>query len=420
MLSAARLRPRGALWSERNFLRLWAGQGVSLLGDQVTALAVPLTAVLVLDAGATAMGLLTAAVWLPHLLLSLPAGVWIDRRPSVRRVMVAADVGRAVLLASIPLAHWLGVLSLEYLLATVLGVGALAVLFDIAGGAYFLSIVGREHVVEAQSKLSLTRSLAYVGGPPVGGWLVQILSAPVALVADAASYLVSALFISRIDAPDPPVEPREPVRRRLGEGFRFVFGHPILRAGIGCTSTVNFFNLAFGAIIVLFLVEELHLTAAEIGVVFGVAAAGAVVGALVAPRVARRIGIGPAIAVGCVLFTAPLLAMPLAAGPKLVVIALLLAAEFASSVGVMVFDINQNSLTLLVTPQRLRPRQIAITRVINYGVRPLGAVAGGAAGAAFGLRPTLAVAAAGAIFGVVFVLRSPMFAVREPPAEPAG
>ena len=410
---------RGALWNHPDFLRLWGGQAVSLVGDTITGLALPLTAVLVLDAGATAMGVLAAASWLPHLLFSLPAGVWVDRRAARRSLMVAADLGRAALIGSVPVAYWLDVLTLEYLFATVLAQGALTVLFDVASGTYFLSIVPREHVVEAQSKLSITRSVSYVAGPSAAGGLVQLLTAPVALVADALSYVASAFVISRIRATEPPLEPTtESVRRRLADGFGFVLRHPILRAGVMCTSTVNFFNLGFGAILLLFLVEELGLTPAGIGIAFGVGAVGGIVGALAAPRVASRIGIGPAIAVGAVLFPAPLLAIPLAGGPKPFVYALLFAAEFLAAVGVMIFDINQNSLTLLVTPHRMRPRQIAVSRVFNYGVRPLGALAGGLLGAAIGLRPALLVTGAGALLGVAFLVASPVLAVHEPPPEP--
>ena len=411
---------RGPLWDHPDFLRLWGGQTVSLIGDTITGLAVPLVAVLVLDAGATTMGVLAAASWLPHLLFSLPAGVWVDRRARRRTVMVAADLGRAGLIGSVPVAYWLDALTLEYLLGIVLAQGALTVLFDIASGTYFLSIVPREHVVEAQSKLSVTRSLSHVAGPSAAGVLVQVLTAPVALLADAVSYVASAFLVSRIRAVEPPLEQTaESVRRRLAEGFRFVLGHPILRAGIACTSTVNFFNLAFGAILILFLVDELGLTPAGIGLAFGIGAAGGIVGALAAPRVARRIGIGPSIAVGAVLFPAPLLAIPLAGGPKPLVYALVFAAEFFSVIGVMIFDISQNSLTLLVTPHRMRPRQIAIGRVFNYGVRPLGALAGGLLGTAIGLRPALLVTGAGALLGVVFLVASPVLAVHDPPSEPA-
>ena len=410
---------RGALWDHPDFLRLWGGQAVSLIGDTITGLAVPLTAVLVLDAGATAMGVLAAASWLPHLLFSLPAGVWIDRRARRRSVMVGADLGRAALIGSVPLVYWLDALTLEYLLAVVLAQGALTVLFDVASGTYFLSIVPREHVVEAQSKLSITRSASYVAGPSAAGGLVQVLTAPAALVADAVSYVMSAFLVSRIRGVEPPLEPTtESVRARLAEGFRFVLGHPILRAGIACTSTVNFFNLAFGAILLLFLVDELGLTPAGIGLAFGIGAVGGIVGALAAPRVARRIGIGRAIALGAVLFPAPLLAIPLAGGPKPFVYALLFAAEFVAAVGVMIFDISQNSLNLLVTPHRMRPRQIAVGRVFNYGVRPLGALAGGLLGAAIGLRPALLVTGAGALLGVVFLVASPVLALHDPPTEP--
>lgn len=182
--------------------------------------------------------------------------------------------------------------------------------------------------------------------------------------------------------------------------------HPLLRPSVLCTATINLFNMAFNAIVVLFLAEELDFSAALIGVIFSAGALGALAGAFVAPRVRARLGTGRAIVVGAVLFPAPLLAFPLVAGPRPLVVATLVAAEALASLGVMIFDVNNNALNVLATPHRLRGRQFGATRTIVYGVRPLGALAGGALGAWLGLRPALAIGAAGALLGVGWLLAS--------------
>jgi MFS family permease len=413
-----RLRPRGRLWSEHEFLKLWAGQSVSVLGDQVGALALPLVAVLVLDASAAEMGLLTAMVWLPHLLFALGAGLYVDRRARRLPMMIAADVARAAVIVTIPVAYWLDVLTMTHLLAVAFVAGALTVLFDVAWSTFFLRVVPRDDVVEANAKLMTTRSLSYVAGPPLAGALVQVLTAPVALFADALSFVGSALFLSRIRTEEPPLPPPngDSIRSRLGVGFRFIFGHPLLRAFLGCFATINLFNLAFSAIAVLFMADELGLSAGAIGVILGTAAVGALVGAWIAPTVGRRIGMGPALIVGAVLFPVPYLAFPFASGPEPLVWAVLLVAEFLAGVGVMVLDIHGNSLMLLLTPEELRPMESATFRFINYGVRPIGALGGGLLAAAVGLRPALFVTALGACLGVLWLLASPTPRLRDVPS----
>lgn len=409
---------RRVLAENLQFRRLWVGQAISQLGDQVTVVALPLVAVLVLDASPGEMGVLTAAVWLPHLLLSIAVSVWADRGRSLRRMMVAADLGRAALLVTIPAAYWLDALTLTQLVAVALLLGAFQVLFSVGNSVYFLRVAGRQDLVEAQAAVSASRSAAYMGGPPLAGVLVQVAGAPAALVLDALSFLASALFVRRIEVEDRlAVEQGESVRRRLSEGVRFLFGHPVLRGFLGCVTTINFFNFAFAALVVLFMARDLGLSPTEIGVVLGAGAAGGFVGAALGPRIGRRIGMGPAVVLGSVLFPAPLLLFPLAGGPKWLVLAMLFAGEFLAGLGVMVFDIHGNSLSLLLTPERLRTRQYAVFNTINYGSRPIGALLGGALGAAIGVREALFVAAAGALGGLGFLLASPAKGVREVPVE---
>jgi MFS family permease len=409
---------RRVLAENLQFRRLWAGQAISQLGDQITFVALPLVAVLVLDASPAEMGILTAAVWLPHLLLSIPLSVWADRGRSLRRMMVVADLGRTAVLLSVPVAYWLDLLTLGQLVAVALGLGAFQVLFSVGNSVYFLRVAGRRDLIEAQAAMSASRSAAYMGGPPLAGVLVQVAGAPVALVLDALSFLASALFVRRIDVEDRlEVEQGESVRRRLSEGVRFLFGHPVLRAFLGCVTTINFFNFAFAALVVLFMARDLGLSPTEIGVVLGAGAVGGLVGAALGPRIGRRIGMGPAVVLGSVLFPAPLLLFPLAGGPKWLVLAMLFVAEFLAGFGVMVFDIHGNSLSLLLTPERLRARQYAVFNTVNYGSRPIGALVGGALGATIGVREALFVAAAGALGGLFFLLASPARSVRDVPVE---
>jgi MFS family permease len=415
-------RLRGALWHEPEFLKLWAAQTVSVFGDQISLLAIPLVAVLTLDASAAEMGLLTAAAWAPHLLFSLPAGLWVDRAASRRRVMIVADVARALVLATVPIAVWLDLLTIAQLLAVAFAIGALTVMFDVASGAFFLRVVRREDAVEAQSKMMVSRSASYIAGPSLAGFLVQVATAPLALLADAFSFLGSAAFLRRLRTTEPPPEPPngESVAERLAGGFRFVLGNPVLRAGIGCTSTINFFNLAFNAILILYLADELGLEPGLIGIVFGVGAVGALVGAFVAAPLGRRLGIGPAIVAGSVLFPLGLLLFPLARGPEALVVALLLVGEFVAGVGVMLFDVNQNSLMLLVTPDRMRPRQMATSRFFNYGVRPLGALFGGLLATVIGLRAALWLTGVATLAGVLWLWFSPVRTLHELPQEADG
>lgn len=401
------------LHREPLFRRFWLGQSISVFGDQVSALAIPLTAVLALHATTLQVGILTSLAWLPHLLFSLPAGVWIDRRSHRRRNMIVADVGRALALATVPLAWWLDALTIWHLLGVAFALGALTVFFDLSYSSFFVALVRREQYVEASSRLSTSRSVSYIGGPSTAGVLVQILGAPVALLADALSFVVSAFALRGIRVPELEVGPRERVRRELAHGFRFLWQQPLLRAGVLCTSTVNLFNFLLHAIFIVYASRTLGLSAATIGIVLGAASVGALLGALVAPRVGRRIGMGRAVVIGSVLFPAPMVLFPLAQGPHWVSALMLLVGEFFAGVGVMIFDVNQNALIAIVIPNEIRSRVGGVQRFFNYGVRPIGAFLGGVLGAAIGLRTTLWISVLGCLLGVFFLLASPMPHTRE-------
>jgi MFS family permease len=395
------------------FVRYWIGQSVSVFGDQISALAIPLTAVLALHASALEVGILTALAWLPHLLFSLPVGVWIDRRPHRRQNMIVADLLRGAVLATIPVAWWLGSLTLWHLLAATFAVGALTVFFDLSSAAFFVALVRRSQFVDANSKISTSRSLSYIAGPSTAGFLVQVFTAPVALLADAVSFIVSAFALRGVDVAEPKVQCTTTARADLVEGFRYLARERVLRAGVACTSIINFFSFFIFAIFVLYASRTLDLSAAVIGVVLGAASFGALAGALIAPRVGRRLGIGRAVVLGAVLFPAPMALFPLAHGDAWVAGSMLLAGEFLASVGVMIFDVNQNSLSAMIMPNEVRSRVVGVSRFFNYGTRPFGALLGGVLGAAIGLRPTLWIGVVGCLLGVFFLLASPMPQMRE-------
>jgi MFS family permease len=399
------------------FRRFWTAQAVSLVGDQVTLIALPLVAILALDASAAQMGYLVAAELAPNLLFSLHAGAWIDRRGRRRQLMIATDLVRAALIASIPLAYAFDALTFPHLLVVGFLMGTMAVLFQVSYSALFVALVPRERYVQAASLLHGTRAFSYVAGPSTGGVLIEAISAPVTLVLDAVSYVASALFLRRVEATEPPVE--TPGRGHVAAGIRWIAASPIIRAALGATATINFFNFVFFALFVLYVSRDLDVAPATLGLVLGTAAVGGLIGSVVTGWITRSIGVGPTFALGCVLFPAPLLLVPLAGGPRWVVLACLFLAEFGSGFGVMVLDISAGAISAAVVPDRLRSRVSGAYMVVNYGVRPLGALAGGALGSLIGLQPTLWLATAGGLLGVLWLLPSPVLGLRELPEAEA-
>jgi MFS family permease len=404
------------LRENRDFRRYWTGQTISLFGDQITELAVPLAGVLILHAGPAQMGYLTAANLAPYLLFSLHAGAWVDRRGRRRQVMIAADLGRALLLVSVPVAYLLDALTLGQLYVVAFLTGTLSMLFFVSQSALFVALIPREQYVAANSLIHGSRAFSFVAGPSTAGGLVQALTAPYALVVDAFSFLASAFFLRRINPVEPPTSAGE--EGQVVAGARFIAHSPIVRAGLGATATINFFNFAFFALFILYATRYLHVRPGLLGVVLGAGAVGGLVGAAVTGRLGRRIGIGPAFLVGCVLFPVPIILVPLAAGPHALVLAMLFLAEFGSGLGVVILDISSASIFAAVVPDRLRARVSGSYLLVNYGVRPLGALFGGALGSTIGVRSTLWVATAGAVAGFLWLLPSPIPRLHELPAEP--
>jgi len=409
--------PTGAarLWRDRPFLTYWTGQTLSQVGDRVSELALPLVAITLLGASATEVGALTAAIWAPNL-LALFIGTWVDRRPSRRRLLVVANAVQCLAVASIPAAYFLRHLSMPHLFIAAVVLGGGGVLYQTAYPTFFVRLVHQDHYVQANSLLSTTRSASFIAGPPLAGLLIQTLTAPVALVVDAASFVCSGLLIHAVHAEEPA--PRllgghqEPFRRRVGLGVRYLAGHPYLRAALACSTTLNFFSFVVQAVIVLYASRDLRLHAAAIGLAFGIGALGGLLGAAVAGPAARLVGAGKLIATGAVLFSLPFALLPLARGTPTAKIAVLAAAEFISAFGIILFDINNNAVQTAVTADNMRSRVSGAYASVNYGIRPIGAVAGGLAAQHFGTPATITTAAIAGALACLWLLRSPVIAVR--------
>ncbi len=409
----ARLVRLPAALQQRDFRRFWLGETVSLFGDQITLIALPLVAVLELHASAAQMGYLGAAELFPALIFSLHAGAWVDRRGKRRQTMIVTALGRAALLATIPLAFWLDVLTLPQLYVVGFLVGTLSVVFFVSYSTLFVSLVPRERYVEASSLLNGSRALSFVGGTSIGGLLVQVFSAPGALVVDTFSFLFSAATLRSISPVEPPTEKAE--RGHVKAGTRYIRHSPIMRASLLATATINYFNFVFWALFILYATKTLGVRPGVLGLVLGAASIGGVIGSLVTGRISRRIGVGPAFTLGCVLFPVPLVLVPLAGGADWTILACLFLAEFGSGLGVMILDISGAAIKAALVPDRLRARVSGAYMLVNYGVRPLGALTGGALGSWIGLRPTLWIASVGAIAGVLWLLPSPVMRLRELP-----
>ena len=410
-------RRRTSLWRDADFQKIWTGQTISLLGSRVTILALPLTAVSVLNATPGQMGILEAAAALPALLLGLFAGAWVDRHRR-RPILVATDIGRAALLLIIPLAAAAGLLRIEHLYALNFLLSALGLAFGVAYGPYLLSLVGRERIVEGNSKLQVSRSTVEVLGPGLAGGLVQMVTAPIAIAADAISRLISALLLWLIRAPEPtpkPTEQQENVWREIGEGLRLVTGNPSLRAIAGCFSTLSLFNSVLEAVWLLYLTRNLEIAPGLLGLISACGGAGFLVGALLPDKVARRFGLGPAVIGGILLAALSDLLTPLAGGSIIVIAMMLVASQFLFGLGLTVFDVGQTSLRQIATPDHLQGRVNATMRVIGMGIVPLGGLLGGALGDTIGPRATLFVAALGEILSVTWLLLSPLRSLHEQP-----
>jgi MFS family permease len=412
------LWPAGGLWRHADFLKLWGSQTVSEFGSQVTLLALPYAAVKILHASAFSVASLTVFEQLPFLLFALPAGVWIDR---VRRqpLLIAGDLGRALALASIPIAYAFGVLHMWQLFAVAFAAGILTVFFDVAYQSYLPSLVGRKHLVEANALLQATAAPSQSGGPAVGGAVIGVVGAPYAIFIDISSFVASAALLLGIRKREEPVRlssPRARMRTELMEGLRYVLANRLLRAIAATTAARNFFAAVGYAILIVYAVRSLHLSAALIGVTIACANIGFVIGALTTRWTARRLGIGRAIVFSAAVVGASVILIPLS--PRAFPVPLIVVGLMLYSYGGVVFNITQISLRQAITPDRLQGRMNSVMRFILWGAIPLGALLGGGLAATIGLRATLFVSGAGVAVSWLPVFFSPVRRLATVPATP--
>jgi predicted MFS family arabinose efflux permease len=372
----------------------------------------PLAAVVTLQATATETGILRAVVALPNLLLGLVAGAWIDRLPR-RRVLITAELVAAVLLATIPLAAILHRLLLAQLFAVAFLSASAGLFGGLAASAYLPALVGREALVDANSKLAMTFSTLNIVGSGVAGFLVQLLTAPIAIVFDSALSTVAAAVYMTIRRPEPPPPAaRRALRLEVAEGIGVVLRSPLLRAQLLAIGSFNLFSALAQAVLVLYMARQLHLQPAGIGLVFAASGPGALVGAFLARRMADRLGVGSAILIGALAFGLGWTIAPLAAGPPVLATLILMAGQFLLYGGSVVANVNVSSLRQAMTPDRLLGRVNGTMLLVFQGVVPFGALAGGVIGQLAGPRFALGVAAAGTLSAMVGVLFSPLARVR--------
>ncbi|WP_326824066.1 MFS transporter [Streptosporangium sp. NBC_01756] len=404
-----------SLFRQRNFALLFGADAISQAGTQISVLALPLVAVITLKASELDTGLLFAAQTAAFLLVGLPAGVWVDRMRR-RRILVSADLVRGALLASVPIAWWLGVLTLPQLYVVALGMGLATVFFDIAYQSYLPSLIDKDRLMDGNAKLEIVRSTAGVAGPGLGGGLVQLISAPIAVLVDAVSFIGSALFLWRIDTTEnvPDRAARQGLLKEIGEGLRYVAGHRILRMIAASTAIANLTNGMLAAVEMIFLTRVVGLSPGVIGLLFTVGSLGALLGAILVGRVSRLIGSARIIWLSPLLTAPFMFLVPLtAAGWRT---GLYPVAMFVQTIGVVLYNVGQVSFRQSVTPENMLGRMNATMRFVVWGVLPLGGLIGGVLGEVLGARTTLWISAALALLAVVPLLLSPLRTMRDLPA----
>ncbi len=428
-----------------DYRRYWTASTVSLFGTQVTQIAIPVIAVLVLRATPFEVALLTTIEFLPWILFTLPAGVWVDRLPR-RRLLIAGDLGRAAMLVSIPLADAIGALTIWQLFVVGFVNGVCTVFFDVADQSYLPTVVARDDLVEGNAKLQVSASSAQILGQPVGGGIVALLTAPFAVIVDAASFVGSALLIARIRAVEAPrvaapggeigtaalgaeaaaggspaaAPPREGMRREVGEGLRYVLGNPYLRSIAASTSTSNLFGNIVFAVFAIYVYRDLGLVPAQVGLIGGAGGFGVLAGALLANRFAAWIGVGRTILIAAALTGPAGLLIPIASPGTAV--PLLAAASFLGGMFAVIYNVNQVGLRQAITPERLLGRLNGTMRFLVWGTVPIGSLIGGVLASALGTHAGIWI---GTILGFtpfVPLLFSPVPGLRRIPsrAEDAG
>jgi MFS family permease len=413
-----RLWPTGGLWRHPDFIRLWSAETVSQFGSQISALALPFAAILVLHASAFEVSALYVVEFLPFLLVSLPAGVWVDRLPR-RPILVVGDLTRAALLASIPIAYAFDALTIWQLYGVGFLFGIATVFFDVAYQSYLPSLVDRTALIEGNSKLEISRSAAQLGGPGVAGVLVGLLTAPVAVLVDAVSFVGSALFIFGIREQERAQE-REPhtqrprMREDIAEGLRYVLKHPYLKNIAACTATFNFFGNLLWVVLLVYAVRVLDLSPEVIGLAFTLGNVGPMLAAFSASRISSRLGVGPTI-VGASVIGGPMFLLVPFAPHGNAALAVLAPAILVGGFANVIYNVTQVSLRQAITPERIQGRMNSVMRFIVWGTIPLGGLVGGTLASQIGLKETMIIGGIGCCLPFLPVLFSPVRALRKMP-----
>jgi|SRR5579884_274330 len=409
-------RPRGGLWEHTDFLKLWSGQTISEFGSQVSQIAIPTVAVLTLKASAFAVAALETVTFMPFLLLTLPAGVWVDRLRR-RGILIAGDGGRALLLATIPIVYLAGHLTMAQLYVVGFLVGVHTVFFDVAYQSYLPSLVDRETLVEGNSKLQMTVSGAAIAGPGLSGGLIALATAPYAILVDACSFLVSGAFTVAIRKHEeaPPAVERRHLVAELWEGLRYVLRHRLLLPQAISTGVSNYATNIIFALYFVFAYRRLGLTPALVGVIGAIGAVGWLVGSWQADRLRQRLGVNGATLLGASLTGPAALLVPLAPSSRFGASIFLAASGMIMGFGAVVYNIQQVSLRQAITPQRLQGRMNASMRFLVWGTIPLGSLTGGALAAAFGVHTAITIGAIVAFVPVLPIVLSPLRTLREFP-----
>ena len=406
-----------------DFLKLWTAETISVFGSQITLLALPLVAATILNVTPFEFGLLGTIEFLPFILLSLPAGVWVDRLRR-RPILIVGDLGRAAALVSIPVAFAMNALTIWQLYVVGFITGCLTVFFDVAYQSYLPSLVERDQLVEGNSKLEITRSASQIAGPGLAGILIGVVRAPFAILLDALSFVISAIFVLWIRRPEPAPEvhdaqtgPRPSMRTEIAAGLRYVTGHRWLRSIAATTGTSNLFGNVGGAILLLWLVRDHAFTPEHLGFAFSLGSFGVLAAALTASRISKALGVGRTLVLSSLGFS--LAGLPLVVAADDLVFAAVSLSIFVGSYCGVTWNINQVSLRQAITPTRMQGKMNATMRFVVWGTIPVGMIAGGVLGNTIGLYETIVVGAIGGLFAFLPVALGPVRQLREMP-EPVG
>jgi MFS family permease len=414
------LRLQGRLWRHPDFLKLWIGQTVDLFGGQVTDLALPTLAILLLHASPFQVGLLIALEFVGYPALGLIAGVWADRLPR-RPMMLVANVGPMLALASVPLAFALHALTIYQVFAVALLLGVFGVFFEVAYQSYLPALIDRQDLVEGNQKLEISHSASHVAGPGLGGFLIQLVGAPGATLSGAISLFLSSLAILSIRKPEPKRQTGglevPDFRRELGDGIRLVMESPILRSLTACSATQNIGNYMVVSVWLLLAYRQLHLTAGQVGFILSAGALGYIPAALAASAVPRRLGLGRTLALSPLITGLGLLGIPLALlGPP---VPILVGMWLLIGLPSPIYSINQISLRQAITPDRLQGRMNATVRTVTWAALPVGSLLGGTLAGLIGVPQTIVLGALISLLAPLWLLSGPVIAMRTQP-EPVS